>query len=73
MWYFENKDFDLIVYTYTDFAGCKIDWENTSGSSQFLGRRLVSCYSKKHHSVSTSTTEVEFSCWKLLCSNLGDE
>ena len=60
IWYPKGTGFDLIGYTDSDFAGCKIDRKSTSGSCQFLGRRLVSWYSKKQHSVSTSTAEAEY-------------
>ena len=51
IWYPKGTCFDLIGYTDSDFAGCKIDRKSTSGSCQFLGRRLVSWYSRKQHSV----------------------
>ena len=38
----KDTGFDLVGYTYSDFVGCKIDRKSTSGSFQFLGRRLVS-------------------------------
>ena len=57
LWYPRESDFKLIGYSDADFAGCKIDTKSTSGSCQFLGGRLVSWFSKKHKSISTSTTE----------------
>ena len=60
IWHPKGTCFDLIGYTDSDFAGCKIDRKSTSGSCQFLGRRLVSWYRKKQHSVSTSTAEAEY-------------
>ena len=82
IWYPKGTGFDLIGYTYSDFAGCRIDRKSTSGSCQFIGRRLVSWYSKKQHSMSTSTAEAEYifagSCraqilWRnkipILCDN----
>ena len=54
IWYPKGTGFDLVGYTDSDFAGCRIYRKSTSGSCQFLGRRLVSWYSKKQHSVSTS-------------------
>ena len=60
IWYPKGTGFDLIGYTDSDFAGCRIDRKSTSGSCQFLGRRLVSWCTKKHHSVSTSTAEAEY-------------
>ena len=47
LWYPRESDFKLIGYLDADFAGCKIDRKNTSGSCQFLEGRLVSWFSKK--------------------------
>jgi len=60
LWYPRESDFKLIGYSDADFAGCKIDRKSTSGSCQFLGGRLVSWFSKKQKSISTSTAEVEY-------------
>ncbi|XP_074347353.1 uncharacterized protein LOC141686204 [Apium graveolens] len=55
IWYPKDTGFDLIGYTDSDYARCNIDRKSTSGSCQFHGRRLVSWFSKKQHSVSKST------------------
>jgi hypothetical protein len=34
--------FDLIGYSDSNYAGCKVDRKSTSGTCQFLGRSLVS-------------------------------
>ena len=47
LWYPKGSTFDLIGYSDTDWAGCKIDRKSTSGTCQFLGRSLVSWASKK--------------------------
>ena len=70
IWYPKDTGFDLIGYTDSDFAGCKIDRKSTSGSCQFLGRRLVSWYSKKQHSVSTSTAEAEYIAAGSCCAQI---
>ena len=59
VWYPKDTRFVLIGYTDSDYAGCKIDRKSTSGNCQFLGRRLLLWFSKKHHYVSTSTAEAE--------------
>ena len=70
LWYPRESDFKLIGYSDADFAGCKIDRKSTSGSGQFLGGRLVSWFSKKQKSISTSTAEVEYiatgSCYEQI-------
>jgi hypothetical protein len=47
IWYPKGSTFDLIRYSDSDYAGCKVDWKSTSGTCQFLGRSLVSWSSKK--------------------------
>ena len=70
IWYPKDTGFDLIGYTDSDYAGCKIDRKSTSGSCQFLGRRLVSWFSKKQHSVSTLTAEAEYIAAGSCCAQL---
>jgi hypothetical protein len=41
-------NFDLIGYSDSDYAGCKVDKKSTLGTCQFLGRSLVSWSSKKY-------------------------
>jgi hypothetical protein len=55
IWYPKGSTFDLIEYSDSDYAGCKVDRKSTSGTCQFLGRSLVSCSSKKQTSVALST------------------
>jgi hypothetical protein len=58
--YPKGSTFDLIGYSDSDYAGCKVDKKSTSGTCQFLGRYLVSWSSKKQTSVALSTAEVEY-------------
>ena len=60
LWYPKDTGFNLVGYSDSDYSGCRVDRKSTSGSCQFLGQRLVSCYSKKQQSVSTFTTEAEY-------------
>ena len=60
LWYPKGAQFELIGYSDSDYAGCKVDRKSTSGSCQFLGRSLVSWSSKKQNSVALSTTEAEY-------------
>jgi hypothetical protein len=41
IWYPKGSTFDLIGYSDSDYAGCKVDRKSTSGTCQFLGRSLV--------------------------------
>jgi hypothetical protein len=47
LWYPKGATFDLIGYSDSDYAGCKIDRKSTSGGCHLLGRPLVSWTSKK--------------------------
>jgi hypothetical protein len=58
--YPKGSTFDLIGYSDTDYAGCKIDRKITSGTCKFLGRSLVSWDSKKQNSVALSSAEAEY-------------
>jgi len=70
LWYPRESDFKLIGYSDTDFAGYKIDRKSTSGSCQFLGGGLVSWFSKKQKSISTSTAEVEYIATGSYCAQI---
>jgi hypothetical protein len=47
LWYPKGSFFDLLGYSDSDYAGCKVDRKSTTGTCQFLGRSLVSWSSKK--------------------------
>jgi hypothetical protein len=51
---------DLIAYSDADWAGCPDTRKSTSGYVVFLGDNLVSWSSKRHHTVSHSSAEVEY-------------
>jgi hypothetical protein len=42
LWYSKGSTFDLIGYSDSDYAGCKVYRKSTLGTCQFLGRFLVS-------------------------------
>nr|ABA98121.1 retrotransposon protein, putative, Ty1-copia subclass [Oryza sativa Japonica Group] len=44
-------DFELLGYSDSDYVGCKVDRKSSTGTSQFLGRSLVSWSSKKQNSI----------------------
>ncbi|KAJ9536351.1 hypothetical protein OSB04_un000469 [Centaurea solstitialis] len=41
LWYPKDSGFELIAYTGSDHAGCKLNRKSTSGACQFLGDKLV--------------------------------
>jgi hypothetical protein len=70
IWYPKGSTFDLIGYSDSDYARCKVDRKSTSGTCQFLGRSLVSWCSKKQTSVALSTTEVVYVAAGQCCAQL---
>jgi hypothetical protein len=70
IWYPKGSTFDLIGYSDSDYAGCKVDRKSTSGMCQFLGRSLVSWSSKKQTSVALSTAEAEYVAAGQCCVQL---
>jgi len=60
LWYPKGAKFELVGYSDSDYAGCKVERKSTSGACQLLGRSLVSWSSKKQNSVALSTVEAEY-------------
>jgi hypothetical protein len=60
LWYPKSDNFDLIAYSDSGHAGCRIDREFVSGGCKFLGNRLVSWQSKMQIIVFISTDEAEY-------------
>ena len=42
LWYPKGAHIDLVGYSDSDYAGCKVDRKSTSDGCQFLGRSIVS-------------------------------
>jgi hypothetical protein len=70
IWYPKGSTFDLIRYSNSDYAGCKVDRKSTSGTCQFLGRSLVSWSSKKQTSVALSIAEAKCVAAGQCCAQL---
>jgi len=49
LWYPSEVSLNLVGYSDSDFAGCKIDRKSTSGTCHLLGSSLISWHSKKKH------------------------
>jgi len=60
IWYPVSNNANLIAFSDSDLAGCKMTRKSTSGGCQFIGNCLVSWQSKKQTSVATSTAEAEY-------------
>ena len=70
LWYPKGSSFDLLGYSDSYYAGCKVDRKSTTGTCQFLGRSLVSWSSKKQNSVALSTAEAEYVAAGACCAQL---
>jgi hypothetical protein len=70
IWYPKGSTFDLIRYSDSDYAGCKVDRKSTSETCQFLGRSLVSWSYKKQTSMALSTVEAEYVAVEQCCAQL---
>jgi hypothetical protein len=70
LWYPKGSFFDLLGYSDSDYAGCKVDRKSTTGTCQFLGRSLVSWSSKKQNCVALSTAEAEYIVAGACCAQL---
>jgi hypothetical protein len=70
LWYPKGATFDLIGYSNSNYAGCKIDRKSTSGGCHLLGRSLVSWTSKKQNSVALSTAEAEYIVAGACCTQI---
>jgi hypothetical protein len=68
LWYPKGSFFDLLGYSDSDYAGCKVDRKSTTGTCQFLGRSLVSWSSKKQNCVALSNAEVEYIAAGACCA-----
>ena len=60
LWYSKSSSFELIAYSDSNFAGCKLGRKNTSGTYHFLGENLIFWSSRKQNSVVLSSTKAEY-------------
>nr|GEV56121.1 uncharacterized mitochondrial protein AtMg00810-like [Tanacetum cinerariifolium] len=70
LWYPKDSGFALKAFADADYAGCQDTRRSTSGSTQFLGDRLVSWSSKKQKSTAISTTEAEYIALSGCCAQV---
>ncbi|GJQ89230.1 hypothetical protein Tco_0000369 [Tanacetum coccineum] len=70
LWYSKDTDMSLTAYSDLDHAGCQDTRRSTSGSTQFLGDKLVSWSSKTQKSTAISSTKAEFIALSGCCAQL---
>ncbi|XP_050890872.1 secreted RxLR effector protein 161-like [Lathyrus oleraceus] len=70
LWYPKKSACSLVGYYDSDFMGYKLDRNSTSGTCHLYGSCLVSCHSKKQHSVSLSTAKAEYVAAGSCCAQV---
>jgi hypothetical protein len=70
LWYPHGACFELLGYSDSDYAGCRVDRKSTSGGCHLLGRSLVAWSSKKQNSVALSTAEAEYISVGACCAQI---
>jgi hypothetical protein len=70
LWYPKRATFDLISYSDSDYADCKIDRKSTLGGCHLLGTSLFWRTSKKQNSVALSTAEAEYIAAGVCCTQI---
>jgi hypothetical protein len=70
LWYPHGARFELLGYSDSDFAGCRVDCMSTSGGCHLLGCSLVAWSSKKQNSMALSTTEAEYISTGVCCAQI---
>ncbi|XP_075515957.1 uncharacterized protein LOC142550785 [Primulina tabacum] len=70
LWYTKETNTNLVGFSDADWAGNLDDRKSTTGGCFYLGKNLVSWYSKKQNCVSLSTAESEYVAAASCCSQL---
>jgi hypothetical protein len=70
LWYPHGACFELLGYSDSYFARCRVDRKSTSSGCHLLGRSLVAWSSKKQNSVAISTTEAEYISAGACCAQI---
>ena len=66
----QEESFEPTAYSNADYAGCQIDCKSTSGTTQFLGEKLISWSSKKQNHTALSTAEAEYISLSGCCAQV---
>nr|GEY49110.1 retrovirus-related Pol polyprotein from transposon TNT 1-94 [Tanacetum cinerariifolium] len=69
LWYPNDSSVALTAFTDADHVGCQDTRRITSGSVQFLGKRLISWSSKRQKSVAISNYGLGFNKIPMYCDN----
>jgi len=70
LWYPSHSPIHLVGYFDFDFAGCKLDRKNTSGTCHLFGSMLISWHNKKQACVALSIAEAEYIAEGSCCAQI---
>lgn len=70
LWYPKGASFELLGYSYLDFAGFRVDHKSTTDGCYLLGHSLVAWVSRKQISMALSTTEEEYIATGACCAQI---
>ncbi|GKB84908.1 retrovirus-related pol polyprotein from transposon TNT 1-94 [Tanacetum coccineum] len=70
LWYSKDTGMSLTAYADADHAGCQDTRRSASGSTRFLGDKLVSWSSKKQKCTAISITEAEYIALSGCCAQI---
>nr|GEX29053.1 retrovirus-related Pol polyprotein from transposon TNT 1-94 [Tanacetum cinerariifolium] len=70
LWYPKDSSVALTAFADADHAGCQDTHRSTSGSVQFLGKRLISLSSKRQKSSAISSMEAEYITLSGCCAKI---
>jgi len=68
MWYLGGVSLNLVGFSDFDFAGCKLDKKNTSGTCHLFRSNLDSWHSNKQTCIVLSTIEIEYTTSGSCCA-----
>lgn len=60
LWFPKGSECISLVFSDSDFTGCKSDWKCTSCTYHIFGNCLVSRHSKKQHNVEFFTVDAKY-------------
>ncbi|GJT20002.1 hypothetical protein Tco_0878708 [Tanacetum coccineum] len=70
LWYSKDTSMSLTAYADADHTRCQDTRRSTSGSTQFLGDKLVRWSSKKQKSTAISSTEAKYIALSGCCAQI---
>jgi hypothetical protein len=68
--YSKGSTFELLGYSNSDYVGCRMNRNSTTGTCQFIGRSMVSWSSKKQNCVALSAAEAKYVAAGACCAHL---